>query len=96
MRSVQQHKGILGKASSGSTNAIRFGSVRAELVFAESVHMSQVLGKHKAGETVSSVDRELAELQKSSPRRPAREAVQKKQQPALTWSLSTLIKHHVV
>lgn len=48
---MQQHKGILGKASSGSTDAISFGSARAELVFAESVHMCQVLGKHKAVET---------------------------------------------
>lgn len=69
---MEQNKGICGKASSGSTNTISFGSARAEIILAESVHMRQVLGKHKAVETVSNTDTEIAELQKSSHRGRAR------------------------
>lgn len=79
---VQQRSSVLAQA-------------RAELILAESVHMNQVLGKQNAVEAVS--DTEIAELQKSSPRRTAHwQVCRKKEQPGLSWSLNTLLKLHVI
>lgn len=59
--------------------------------------MNQVLGKQKAVEAVSNTDTEIAELQKSSPRRTAHwQVCRKKEQPGLSWSLNTLLKLHVI